>query len=244
MANPNRAAIPCRMIIDLLPSYIDGLTSEETNAIIIEHLQACPECKAAYEAMIQPDLEIALTKQTPDNEEKVRYLKKIKSRHRKTILSVVAGLLVVFFAAYYFSSIRIYSFPVDKMEIAERYQFEDGTIYVKVLLNNDLPALGRFSFATQVTDNQLEYLLGYTLIARITQKDRPDNGYLHFVFYPDFHSGDETDIEAVYCSGWSGGSRLLLWQEGDDLPVPTGEEAERLMDEIAPYLGIGYGNSY
>ena len=41
----------CYLIRDLLPSYIDELTGEETNKEIENHLNECPECKKAYESM-------------------------------------------------------------------------------------------------------------------------------------------------------------------------------------------------
>ena len=41
----------CGIIKDLLPSYIDGLTSEDSNQAIEEHLETCDKCKAYYVAM-------------------------------------------------------------------------------------------------------------------------------------------------------------------------------------------------
>ena len=41
----------CSLIKDLLPSYIDELTSEETNKEIENHLNECEECKKVYESM-------------------------------------------------------------------------------------------------------------------------------------------------------------------------------------------------
>ena len=41
----------CSLIKDLLPSYIDELTSEETNKEIENHLSECEECKKVYESM-------------------------------------------------------------------------------------------------------------------------------------------------------------------------------------------------
>ena len=35
--------IPCEVIRDLLPSYIDELTSEITNQVIREHLENCED---------------------------------------------------------------------------------------------------------------------------------------------------------------------------------------------------------
>ena len=41
----------CEIIRDLLPSYIDGLTSEESNQAIEEHLEGCRECRRYLEEM-------------------------------------------------------------------------------------------------------------------------------------------------------------------------------------------------
>ena len=39
--------LPCHIVKDLLPSYLDHLTGPETEADIQEHLEACPDCRAA-----------------------------------------------------------------------------------------------------------------------------------------------------------------------------------------------------
>ena len=41
----------CKIIRDLFPSYIDGLTNEETNQYIEEHLNNCEHCKKILEDM-------------------------------------------------------------------------------------------------------------------------------------------------------------------------------------------------
>lgn len=240
----NRAMLPCKVIIDLLPSYIDGLASEETRKVVDEHLQACPECKAAYEAMIQPDLETAIAESSASDGDKVRYMKKIKKKHRNTILAVVAGLLALFITANYFISIRIYPFPVDRMQVAERYRLEDGSIYVKVRLDSDLVAVGGVSYSNGLHTQEdgeaepgvQEFMLGYRLIDRITQQNRPESGYLHFLFTPD---GED----AVYLRGWNGSQRLLLWQTGDEIPPVTDKVAVQI-EEVLPRLGAGYTSSY
>ena len=43
--------ISCDVINDLLPSYIDGICSEESKKIVEDHLQNCPSCKETYRAM-------------------------------------------------------------------------------------------------------------------------------------------------------------------------------------------------
>ncbi|MBS1315556.1 MAG: zf-HC2 domain-containing protein, partial [Anaerotignum sp.] len=41
----------CEIIRDLLPSYVDGLTSEESNREITAHLAECATCKEILEQM-------------------------------------------------------------------------------------------------------------------------------------------------------------------------------------------------
>ena len=41
----------CKIICDLLPSYIDELTTEDTNQYIQQHLGNCRDCKKALEEM-------------------------------------------------------------------------------------------------------------------------------------------------------------------------------------------------
>ena len=41
----------CKIVQDLLPNYIENLTSEETNTFIEEHLTECEDCKKIYETM-------------------------------------------------------------------------------------------------------------------------------------------------------------------------------------------------
>lgn len=46
----------CKIVEDLLPLYIDGLTSEETAQYVREHLAKCPSCGQAYRRMAGSDL--------------------------------------------------------------------------------------------------------------------------------------------------------------------------------------------
>ena len=41
----------CEIIKDLLPSFIDELTSEVSNEAVEEHLAECESCRAYYEEM-------------------------------------------------------------------------------------------------------------------------------------------------------------------------------------------------
>ena len=87
--------IPCEVIKDLLPLYIDGLTCDVTNEVIKEHLNECDSCKAAYESMCNPS-EMAAEVSDSDKKE-IDFLKKNRKRN-KTILigSLVLAASLIF----------------------------------------------------------------------------------------------------------------------------------------------------
>ena len=93
----------CEVIRDLMPLYIDKLTSEETNEMIEEHLKDCGACQQFYEEMsveMKTELKESIK---PKEKEKLNYLKRIK---KKTMLQAFAifctlGIAVgIFFATF------------------------------------------------------------------------------------------------------------------------------------------------
>ena len=46
--------LPCVLIRDLLPLYAEHLTSPETDALVAEHLQNCPDCRQALQDLRLP----------------------------------------------------------------------------------------------------------------------------------------------------------------------------------------------
>ena len=41
----------CKIVQDLLPNYIENLTSKETNDYVESHIEQCKECSKALEIM-------------------------------------------------------------------------------------------------------------------------------------------------------------------------------------------------
>lgn len=109
----------CEIIEDLLPSYIDGLTSTVTDSAIREHISRCDKCKAILENMKEPynEEKIACEKKEID------FLKKTRKRNRRKIvfgvISVILAVLLVVFSFPYFithdlgASMVLYSFDVN-----------------------------------------------------------------------------------------------------------------------------------
>lgn len=85
--------IPCSVIRDLFPSYIEGLTGEETNTVIEEHLQECEECSRILEEMRTPQIKIR-----EEDRKEVDFLKKNRKKNRNIIIgSVIAALVLAGF---------------------------------------------------------------------------------------------------------------------------------------------------
>ena len=47
----NIPELSCAIVEDLLPTYVERLTSEETNMAVEAHLASCPACAAKRAAM-------------------------------------------------------------------------------------------------------------------------------------------------------------------------------------------------
>lgn len=86
----------CKIIQDLLPNYIEKLTTEETNRYIEDHFKICDNCKNTYEKMKNEiQLENTKTGKKLDKRE-VNFFKRYKNKLR--VLRIIILLIVLAFA--------------------------------------------------------------------------------------------------------------------------------------------------
>lgn len=83
--------LTCGVVRDLLPNYVEGLTSEETRQAVERHLGSCPDCAARLEAMrTQP------AQAEAEEAREVEYLKKVRrSGKRRVIAAILATALLL-----------------------------------------------------------------------------------------------------------------------------------------------------
>jgi len=79
----------CNIIQDLLPSYSDGITSEETKKYVEKHLENCQECKKILKNM---NKEINIDEDTNQTKE-LKYLKGFKNR--RNLIVIISILLTI-----------------------------------------------------------------------------------------------------------------------------------------------------
>lgn len=91
----------CDIVRDLLPSYVDRLTSETTNEAVNEHLKECSECTDILQRMKEPEK----TQNEPKAE--VNYLKKIRRRSLQKGFIVCAIIFILALSAAAFRILYI-----------------------------------------------------------------------------------------------------------------------------------------
>lgn len=84
--------VSCEIIKDLLPLYLDGVLSEESNKLVDEHLQLCIECKEYYNQLKESDITIKQTKSADDKAAIKRIRRKINTK--QLLLGCITALVI------------------------------------------------------------------------------------------------------------------------------------------------------
>ena len=117
----------CKIVQDLLPNYIDKLTSKETNTYIEEHVSSCKDCKKILDNM-QKDIQLQEKKL---EKKKVEYIKKYNRRLKTLKISLLSiiFILVVLFVAFPGRNMVIIASLKDKAEISNQ---KSDNMYTKI----------------------------------------------------------------------------------------------------------------
>ena len=85
----------CEIVKDLLPSYIEGILSEETKKFVEEHINNCPKCKLMLEKMKKNEIN---NKIDPNDQIEIDHLKKYRRKMKslKIALFVIILLVILF----------------------------------------------------------------------------------------------------------------------------------------------------
>lgn len=83
----------CKIVQDLLPSFVDNLTNKETTEWVKEHLKECEKCKTTYENMKNVE-----EQESKIEEKEIDFMKKINKKIKlliSTIVLIVLCLLII-----------------------------------------------------------------------------------------------------------------------------------------------------
>ena len=200
--------LPCAVVRDLLPNYLEGLTSGETNQIMEAHLGACAPC-AAHRA--------AMTGGTPAAEaveqaREVDYLKKVKRNNRHRILLAVFCTMLLFLLS---AAVRLFLIgqPVSPSGFGCSMVDNGDTLELTVTSNGSANAFKDWKAELQ---DGAAYVTGRSvLVSRL---------------YREGSARVEIPLEGVsqvYVCG------RLIWEEG----VPIQLQTLRIHELKTPYVG-------
>lgn len=210
-----KTELPCAVVEDLLPAYLEGLTSAETNQAVEDHLASCPACAAKRAAMGAED--VPSEEAAEETTREVDYLKKVRRRGRRRIMLAVLSTLLVLAAGFAAKAFLIGSpLDPDRMVVTSFYQWD-----------------GRFQVTVVSTDSGVAFH-GWTEenqdgVVSITARSVLPS----FLYHTDggtssFSSKGVTEI-------WLGevGEGRLIWQEDTEISA----DAWALYQAQTPYVG-------
>lgn len=125
----NIPELPCAVVEDLLPAYMEGLTSEETRQAVEAHLASCPACAAKRAAMGAE--EGPSPEEAAETAREVDYLKAVRRRSRRRVAAAVLGTLLVLTAAFA-AKVFVIGTPLNPDGVAVDTQEEDGVLQVGI----------------------------------------------------------------------------------------------------------------
>ena len=199
--------LECEIIRDLLPTYVDGQTSDVTNTAIREHISECHECAEVLRRMEEPE-EIAIFQ-----EKEIDYLKKVKKSKRSAAwvaaaITLVLGMIV----SGFFIFVRGTQTDLNAHDVS--VHVENGVVYAKGNLVSSGEGVARVSF----TEKE-----GVVDIHLFTAPAMPFNrGSFSEAYTPKAES-----IQAITSGG------VVLWENGETISRLVG----RLYAARNPYIG-------
>lgn len=121
--------IPCHIVKDLLPSYVDDVLHADTKSDVDRHLRECEACRRELAemsgAVAEPE------PQTPSEEREVRYLQKIRTKTRVMIVGAAAAVTLVCAALVWLVAVGV---PANQADIAYSTRMENGQWLIDVEL--------------------------------------------------------------------------------------------------------------
>ncbi len=193
----------CKIVQDLLPNYIEKLTTEESNKFIEEHLIECKECKKINDNMKK---EIELDVKKSDKKE-VNYIKKYNKKLRilKIILLAILAVFIIRTgrnmiilssmtnkADKYISSTnyhqKMISYTGDTMNITDYYYKDGKSVIILQIIKEE-------------TRN------------KITKYDNGNGKYNEYVEYYNYYKGESKNIARINNNGVAMGVHTINFCE-------------------------------
>ena len=200
--------LPCVVIRDLLPSYVDGLTSAETNELIQAHLAECADCQARLQAMQEPTPSLA------EDEKEIDFLKKNRKKNIRILIGSLLGCVLLAAGAIGLKTFVIGAPSTRGMVACEVQVTEGKTLNMEGMVVDSAHAISKID--VQEEENGVIRVQTRTVVAN-----------------PLYASGDfrtafnaQNEIHQVWLDG------RIVWENGTVIPQRTFDLFETRHDYI------------
>lgn len=211
----NNTSLPCDIVQDLLPSYVDGILSDTGTCAVAKHLQSCKACHDMYDDMVTDELR---QNNADQQEKKIDYLKKVRSKTKHFTLAaiLIAVLLAASGTAVYF---LIFSGEYILNSVKYSLQVSSNSLETEGILPDD------FTAGTQKIEEK-DGVISLTLPAK-------KKTFLSFHKNYNVSYTSKAAIREVRVNG------DILWQDGTSITAYV----NRVYKSKHPYIGSASDNA-
>lgn len=211
----NNTSLPCDIVQDLLPSYVDGILSDTSTCAVAKHLQSCKACHDMYDDMVTDELR---QDNTDQQEKEIDYLKKVRSKTKHFTLAaiLIAVLLAASGTAVYF---LIFSGEYILNSVKYSLQVSSNSLKIEGILPDD------FTTGTQKIEEK-DGVISLTLPAK-------KKTFLSFHKNYNVSYTSKAAIREVRVNG------DILWQDGTSITAYV----NRVYKSKHPYIGSASDNA-
>lgn len=211
--------LTCEVVQDLLPSYVDGLTSDVSNQAVEQHLKTCESCRKLYREMQEPmngenvsDINEG-QKADSKNLSEIDYLKKIRSKNRMRILAAVL-IFAIAVGVGLWSKVYVIGQKVEQAEFVQAdVVVEDHNVSVQGLLLDTTKGVSDVAF--QEKDG----------IVTVSLRETRKSSFHTNEFQVDYQSSE--DVKQVVLEN------RILWDDGVSIDGTVSD----LYQSRNPYVG-------
>lgn len=225
--------ISCDIIRDLLPLYYDDICSDDSKAMVVEHLDGCEKCREELQSI---DANINVPHINPQSENSMKAVSsawkksKKKSFFKGTLIAVIICAILIggFAGLTQWKGIPV---SADVLEVTELSQLSDGSIVFHLFVN-DNKNLYLTKFTT--TADGCFYLTPMHSVIETTRVYDVGGFSVYHVFYPPGYDAEQIssgiilpqNVKQIYVGPIGEGE--LVWEEGLEL-LPACAEVEKII---------------
>lgn len=220
--------LPCCIVEDLLPNYIEHLTSEASNKEIEAHLRTCEKCNKKFLEQYEP------VPSPGDDQAAIQFLSKVKRRSKqKIIFSAIITLLLCIILFYVFV-LHQFAFHFSVQNV---YRLSDGGIYFELCATGKESKIHLISYSDDFSEEQSSYFIhmGYSLFS-LWQPDTRSEGSskcYSFCISPEYANQIAGKGALVYQQG---PQQLTIWDGKTPLPSAPLAIEEKASEVISPFV--------